>query len=100
MYKNQKTHSNPKEPIKVISFIKVEPGKTNSIIHILRTVDSVKKILSITGNYDIIVELQATTTDQLYEEFTKRVDVIPGVREIQSNYIMKSWSKGGNDNDY
>ena len=97
---NKNGHQKPKTKncIKVVSFLKVQTGKTADIVEKLKTIDSVKKILSITGNYDIIVELQTPTTDQLYEEFIKKVDVIPGLRKVHSNYVMKSWTKGGKKN--
>ncbi len=88
-----KKYTNNKEKIQVACFIKIKTGKTTSIINRLKEIDEVIKIQSITGEYDILIEIEADTPDDLYDIYSKEIDVIPGVKEVHSHYIVKTWDK-------
>ncbi len=85
--------SKSEEPIKVVSFLKLKTGKQADVIKKLQSIEEIVKIESITGEYDLLLEIHTHSTEILYTILTKNVDVIPGIKAVHSNYIMKSWKK-------
>ena len=57
--------------LKLMSFLKIEFGKRNEILEQLRKIPEVVKIVSVTGDYDMIVEFEMDETEQMAETFMK-----------------------------
>jgi DNA-binding Lrp family transcriptional regulator len=79
--------------IRIVSFLKTEFGKTDAILASLKSVPEIVKIVSITGEYDILIEIESETPETIADILVKYVDSIPGLVSVHSNYILASWEK-------
>jgi len=80
-------------PVRIASFLKVESGATARAVAALRALPEAVRVLSITGEYDIIVEFEAPTPEDLNEVLVKRVEAIPGILELRSHFVTAEWEK-------
>ena len=78
--------------IKIASFIKTEFGKTDFFSKELQKIPDITKILSISGEYEFLIEMIADKSEDLMDviEF---IEKIPGIKEIHSHYILSEWEK-------
>ena len=78
--------------IKIASFIKTEFGKSEFFSEELQKIPDITKILSISGEYEFLVEMIAEKSEDLMDviEF---IEKIPGIKEIHSHYILSEWEK-------
>lgn len=79
--------------LKVVSFLKVEFGKTSEILENLRQIPEVVKVATVTGDYDMLIEIEVEDSEALAQIFMKKVDIIEGIKDIHSNYVMRVWQK-------
>ncbi|MHB8602546.1 MAG: Lrp/AsnC family transcriptional regulator [Nitrosotalea sp.] len=66
-------------PAMVYILINCEHGKETSIIEKLYSIESVKEIRQTSGNYDILIKLEAITLDILKEIINWKIRKIDGV---------------------
>ena len=78
--------------IKIASFIKTEFGKSEFFSEELQKIPDITKILSISGEYEFLVEMIAEKSEDLMDviEF---IEKIPGIKEIHSHYVLSEWEK-------
>jgi DNA-binding Lrp family transcriptional regulator len=79
--------------VKITSFLTTLTGKSAQIIEKLKKIPKIVKIQNITGEYDLLIELEADEPEDLAEVFSKHIDNIPGITTVHSHYIMKTWEK-------
>ena len=79
--------------VRLISLLKIDKNYTDEIIQQLRQIPQIKTIHSITGEYDVMIELETERSAILADLFTQKIDPIQGILQIHSHYIMKSWNK-------
>ena len=63
------------------------------VIEQLNQISEIKKVLSITGDYDVAAEIEVESTEELYDIFANKIDLIDGIAETNTHVIMKSWEK-------
>ena len=78
--------------IKIASFIKTEFGKSEFFSEELQKIPDITKILSISGEYEFLIEISVEKTEDLMDviEF---IEKIPGIKEIHSHYVLSEWEK-------
>jgi DNA-binding Lrp family transcriptional regulator len=64
-----------------------------SVIEQFKKVPEIKKVFSLTGDYDILAEIEVESTDELYESFAKNIDQIDGIINTNTHIVMKEFSK-------
>ena len=64
-----------------------------SVIEQFKKVPEIKKVFSLTGDYDILAEIEVESTDELYESFAKNIDQIDGIINTNTHLVMKEFSK-------
>jgi len=79
--------------IKAIMFCKFNMYATSKILEKLRELPEIKKLMSLTGDYDAIAEIEVENSDELYDIFTKKIDLIDGIIDTNTHVVMKSWEK-------
>ena len=79
--------------IKAIIFIKLQVNAMTKVIEQLKAIPQIKKLMSLTGAYDAIAEIETDTSDELYEIFAKKIDLIEGIIDTNTHVVMKSWEK-------
>ena len=80
-------------PIKAIMFCKFDMYVTSKVIEKLRELPEIKKLMSLTGDYDAIAEIEVENSEDLYDIFTKKLDQIEGIIDTNTHIVMKSWEK-------
>ena len=78
--------------IKIASFIKTEFGKSDFFAKELQKISDITKILSISGEYEFLIEISVEKTEDLMDviEF---IEKIPGIKEVHSHYVLSEWGK-------
>ncbi|TFF90408.1 MAG: Lrp/AsnC family transcriptional regulator [Promethearchaeota archaeon] len=79
--------------LKAIIFCKVEHKAMVSVLNELQSIPEIKKVFSLTGEYDIIAQAEVENSEELYEVFAKNVDTILGIINTNTHIVMKSFEK-------
>ena len=79
--------------IKAIMFCKFNMYATSKILEKLRELPEIKKLMSLTGDYDAIAEIEVENSEDLYDIFTNKIDLIDGIIDTNTHVVMKSWEK-------
>jgi DNA-binding Lrp family transcriptional regulator len=79
--------------VRAIIFCKVEHKAMTKVIEEFKKVPEIKKVFSLTGEYDILAEIEVENTDKLYEAFARHIDPIDGVINTNTHVIMASFEK-------
>lgn len=79
--------------IKALIFCQVYHKAMVKVIEEFEKIPEIKKIFSLTGDYDILAEIEVDSSDELYDAFAKKIDPIEGIVKTNTHVIMKSWEK-------
>ena len=79
--------------IKAVILCQVEHSEFANVIEQFKKIPEIKKVCSLTGDYDILAEIEVESTDELYDSFAKKIDPISGIIKTNTHVIMKSWEK-------
>ena len=63
------------------------------VIDELKEIPQIKKVMSLTGDYDILAEIEVETSEELYDIFSEKIDMINGIIASNTHVIMKAWEK-------
>ncbi len=80
-------------PIKAAIFFQVNHNAMAKVIEELNKIPEIKKVFALTGDYDILAEIEVESTDDLYNAFSKRIDTIEGIIDTNTHVIMKAFEK-------
>jgi DNA-binding Lrp family transcriptional regulator len=70
----------------------IELGKTDDVIDSLRKIEAATKIAVTTGGVDIVMLLETSSLEELYEITVKQIHKIPGIRDTQTAVVEKMMS--------
>ena len=79
--------------IRAVMFCKLGLSVINKVIEELKKIDQIKKIMSLTGDYDLLAEIEVETSEELFDIFANQIDLIEGIVQSNTHVIMKSWEK-------
>ena len=63
------------------------------VIEQFKVIPEIKKIFSLTGEYDVLAEIEVESSEELYNSFAKKIDPIEGIIKTNTHVIMKSFNK-------
>ncbi len=75
----------------VLVFIVVEPGKLDSVGRALRKVAGVREVLSVTGEYDIIVRIEARDVESALRVVKDSILPIEGIRKTVTSIVVERY---------
>jgi 2-isopropylmalate synthase len=75
----------------VLVFIVVEPGKLDSVGRALRKVTGVREVLSVTGEYDIIVRIEARDVESALRIIKDSILPIEGIRKTVTSIVVERY---------
>jgi DNA-binding Lrp family transcriptional regulator len=75
----------------VLVFIVVEPGKLDSVGRALRKVAGVREVLSVTGEYDIIVRIEARDVESALRIVKDSILPIDGIRKTITSIVVERY---------
>ncbi len=64
--------------------ITCDVGTEGKIVETLKTIDGIKEVQRVMGNYDIIVKLEAQTKEDLMKIITQKIRKIANIRSTLS----------------
>jgi DNA-binding Lrp family transcriptional regulator len=70
----------------------IELGKTDEVVDSLRKIEAATKIAVTTGGVDIVMLLETSSLEELYEITVKQIHKIPGIRDTQTAVVEKMMS--------
>ena len=79
--------------IKAVIFCKLGISVINKVIEELKDIKQIKKIMSLTGDYDLLAEIEVESSEELFDIFANQIDLIDGIIQSNTHVIMKSWEK-------
>ncbi|MFX0035933.1 MAG: Lrp/AsnC ligand binding domain-containing protein [Candidatus Hermodarchaeota archaeon] len=79
--------------IKAISLFKLGLSVINTVIEELKKIPQIKKVMSLTGDYDILAEIEVETPEELFDIFANKVDLIQGIINSNTHMVMRAWEK-------
>ncbi|MFX1276097.1 MAG: Lrp/AsnC family transcriptional regulator [Promethearchaeota archaeon] len=79
--------------VRAIIFCKIEVNAMKRVIEKLNAIPQIKKLMSLTGAYDAIAEIETETPEELYDIFSQKIDQIEGIIDTNTHVVMKSWEK-------
>lgn len=74
-------------------FCQIEHKSLIKVVEKFKEIQKVQKVFSLTGDYDVLAELIVDSTEELYEIFANKIDLIDGIIETNTHMIMSSWKK-------
>jgi len=79
--------------IKAIILCKLGISVIKPVIDELKKVPQIIKIMSLTGDYDVLAEIVVETPEELYEIFANKIDMIQGIESSNTHMVMKEFIK-------
>ncbi|UYP46333.1 hypothetical protein NEF87_002618 [Candidatus Lokiarchaeum ossiferum] len=77
--------------VKILSFVKVELGRTMEIVEKLQLIKNVKEIYYITGEYDLVMKIEGESSEELQKIMMTQIDIIKGIKKLNSHLMVKRW---------
>ena len=78
--------------LKLISFIVIERNQSKHIVNQLKRIAEIVKIMTISGEADILIEIHAEENEDAILVIEK-IEKIAGITEIHSHFVMDEWIK-------
>jgi len=79
--------------MRAIILCKLGMNVIKKVIEELKTIPEIKKIMSLTGDYDVLAEIEVETSEGLFYIFSEKIDLIDGITASNTHVIMKAWEK-------
>jgi len=79
--------------MRAIILCKLGINVIKKVVEELKAIPEIKKVMSLTGDYDLLAEIEVETSEQLFDIFSEKIDLIQGITVSNTHVIMKSWEK-------
>jgi anthranilate phosphoribosyltransferase len=77
-------------PITAIIFMKLGHNATIPVSESLKKIPEITKLTSVTGDYDLIAEVELNEMERLHEIFVNDIDPLEGVAMTKTAIVMKT----------
>jgi DNA-binding Lrp family transcriptional regulator len=84
-----RSRTRPRHAIRAHVLVAVEPKLHDKTISNIALMQAVEKIHTVSGEFDLIIELAATDTQTLDDVLT-RIGMVPGVKRTQSSVLLST----------
>jgi DNA-binding Lrp family transcriptional regulator len=71
--------------------VKCELGRLEEVANALMEIEGVSEVHSITGTYDLLVKLYATTYDDFGDLIPDKVQKVPGIRDTTTMLAFRAF---------
>lgn len=79
--------------IKALIFCQIEHAALKKVVEEFKAIPEIKKVFSLTGDFDLLAEIEVDTSEIFYEVFANKIDLIPGIVITNTHMVMSSWEK-------
>jgi DNA-binding Lrp family transcriptional regulator len=76
-----------------VSLFKLGLSVIKPVIEELKSIPQIKKVMSLTGDYDVLAEIEVETPEELYDLFANKIDLIQGISSSNTHMVMRAWEK-------
>ena len=79
--------------IKALIFCQVEHKTMRKVIDDFKNIPEIKRVFSLTGDYDVLAEIEVDSSEELFDSFAKKIDLIEGIISTNTHVVMKEFIK-------
>lgn len=79
--------------IVAVSLFKLGLSVIKPVIDELKSIPQIKRVMSLTGDYDVLAEIEVETPEELYDLFANKIDLIQGISSSNTHMVMKEFRK-------
>ena len=79
--------------MRAIILCKLGINVIKKVIKELKAIPEIKKVMSLTGDYDLLAEIEVETSEELFDIFSDKIDLIDGIIASNTHVVMKAWEK-------
>ncbi|MFW9827219.1 MAG: Lrp/AsnC ligand binding domain-containing protein [Candidatus Thorarchaeota archaeon] len=76
-----------------VSLFKLGLSVIKPVVEELKSIPQIKKVMSLTGDYDVLAEIEVETPEELYDLFANKIDLIQGISSSNTHMVMRAWEK-------
>ena len=77
--------------IKCFTVIKVNIGKMDQVIRELKKIDRIEQIYTLSGIYDLMIELKINNIEELDDILVNKIDQIEGIINTNTFIVLKEY---------
>lgn len=74
------------------TFLQIERQKRNAVKDYLVNLPDVKAYYRLTGDYNGLVEIETTDTEEMYKLYAEHIDNLDGIITTQTQVVIKKFS--------
>jgi DNA-binding Lrp family transcriptional regulator len=71
--------------------LRVEPGRLEQVANAVMEIDGVSEVHSVTGSFDLLVKLYASSYDDFGDLIPDRLQKVPGIRETETMLAFRAF---------
>jgi DNA-binding Lrp family transcriptional regulator len=75
--------------IRAVILVKVAPGMAKSVLSDIGRIKLVHRFATITGEYDVLIEVEANSMEDLHDIVLGKLDPIKGIVETNTHIVLK-----------
>jgi anthranilate phosphoribosyltransferase len=79
--------------MRAIILCKLGINVIKKVIEELKSIPEIKNVMSLTGDYDLLAEIEVDSSEELYDIFSEKIDLIDGIIDSNTHVVMKAWEK-------
>ncbi len=77
--------------VKALVFISVEPNKLSQVALKVKEVPGVKKVYEVTGEYDLVAEVETKDYNEISQLLKEKILQIPGILHTVTSFIIAEY---------
>ncbi|WXG47117.1 MAG: Lrp/AsnC ligand binding domain-containing protein [Candidatus Atabeyarchaeum deiterrae] len=75
--------------VRAVILVRVTPRMLKHVLGEIEKLTLVKRYSTITGEYDVLIEAQANSVEELHDMLLDELDPIKGIEETNTHIILK-----------
>jgi DNA-binding Lrp family transcriptional regulator len=75
--------------IRAVILIKVTPRMLKQVLGEIEKIKLVQRYATITGEYDVLIEAEAKTVEELHDLLLDELDPIKGIEQTNTHIVLK-----------
>ena len=79
--------------MRAIILCKLGISVISKVIDELKEIPKITKVMSLTGDFDVLAEIEVESSEELFDIFANKIDLIDGILSSNTHLIMKAWEK-------
>jgi len=77
--------------MKALVSIVVDPERSPEVCSRLSQIEEIRKVYEVTGQYDVVVEVEVGSIEEFREVLNKKILAIKGVKMTESAIVLCEW---------